>query len=105
MQCQVADFIEDALLSAQPNESLGLWAKRIASTSGVSACVPRRIRMRPPFTTRRPRCINIEMHQYAAELFDEYDEPGKADRERGLADREAQKAEADRYEAAAELED
>lgn len=40
------------------------------------------------------------MHQNAAKFFDEHDESGKADRERDLADREAQAAEADRDEAA-----
>jgi hypothetical protein len=46
-----------------------------------------------------------KMHQHAAQFFDERGEPGKADHERGLADREAQGAEDDRREAAAELED
>ena len=45
------------------------------------------------------------MHQDAEKFFDEHDESGKADRERDLADREAQAAEADRGEAAAGLED
>jgi hypothetical protein len=45
------------------------------------------------------------MHQDAAEFFDEHDEPGKADRERDLADREARAAEADRGEAVADPED
>ena len=38
------------------------------------------------------------MHQDAAKFFDEHDESAKADRERDLADREAQAAEADRDE-------
>jgi hypothetical protein len=40
------------------------------------------------------------MHQDAAKFFDEHDESDKADRERDLADRETQAAEADRDEAA-----
>ena len=43
------------------------------------------------------------MHRDAAKFFDEHDESGKADRERDLADREAQAAEADRGKAAAEV--
>lgn len=45
------------------------------------------------------------MHQGAAEFFEEHGEPGKADRERDLADRNAQAAEADRREAATDIED
>lgn len=45
------------------------------------------------------------MHQRAAEFFAERDEPGKADRERDLADRNAQAAESDRREAAADIEE
>ena len=45
------------------------------------------------------------MHQGAAEFFEEHDEPGKAGRERDLADKEAQAAEADRREAAADIEE
>ena len=40
-----------------------------------------------PFTTDRPRCT-----RYAAEFFDEHGGPGKADRERELADHVAQGA-------------
>jgi len=36
------------------------------------------------------------MHRAAAEFFAEHGEPGKADRERSLADRETWSAEADR---------
>lgn len=45
------------------------------------------------------------MHRGAAEFFEEHDEPGKAGRERELAEREAQAAEADRREAATDMED
>ena len=45
------------------------------------------------------------MHRNAAEFFAEHDEPGKADRERDRADREAQAAEADRGAAADGVED
>jgi hypothetical protein len=40
-----------------------------------------------PFTTDRPRCT-----RYAAEFFDEHGGPGKAERERELADHVAQGA-------------
>jgi len=36
------------------------------------------------------------MHRAAADFFAEHGEPGKADRERSLADREIRSAEADR---------
>jgi hypothetical protein len=74
------------LLSAQPGESLGLWAKRTANTSS-SADVLRRMRMQPAVHGQA-----AATYQHAAEFFDERGQPGKADRERGLADREAQEA-------------
>jgi hypothetical protein len=43
------------------------------------------------------------MHQAAAEFFAEHDQPGKAARERDLADRNAQAAEADRRAAATDI--
>jgi len=44
------------------------------------------------------------MHQDTAKFLDEHGESAKVDRERDLADREAKAADADRSEAAAELE-
>ncbi len=89
-----------ALLSAQPGESLGLWARLVASMRSISTGVLRRMSMRPSFTTGRPVGASA-----CRGVLDERGEPGKAERERVLADCEAQEAEADRHQAAAELED
>lgn len=87
------------LLSALLSERLGWWAKRIASTSIISAGMSRHMSELPLFTTGRPRCIDTPRDLRRARRA------RQSDREHDLADREAQEADADRREAAAEPED
>ena len=68
------------------------------STRSISAGMPLPASMRLACTTARPGCIRVPRSSFA-----EHDQPGEADRERDLADRNAQAAEADRREAAADI--